>query len=496
MDEQSNNCEGEQPVEHESEYRQVKLAKLAALKDAGRDPFHHVRYDFTHHAADVEEQFTTLEDKEVALAGRLVAKRIHGKAGFADMLDSSGRIQLFVKKDNVGEEALAAFKDLDVGDIIGCRGTVMKTRTGQVSVALSEFTLLAKSLQTLPEKWHGLTDVDARYRQRYVDMIVNREVFERLRLRSQAVSAARRWLDDQGFIEVETPVLHAICGGATAEPFVTHWNALKADFYLRIATELHLKRLVVGGMEKVYEIGRVFRNEGLSPRHSPEYTMLELYWAYVDYTEIMELTENLARMLAHDVFKQEKVAYGEWEIDFSQPFARMTFNDAMEQWAGCGLDKLATFDDVKREAKRLEIELPEERGYGHCLDEIFKERVEPHLVQPTFIIDYPKALSPLAKGHPDNPDVTYRFELFAATMELANSFSELNDPLEQRARMEAQIADKAEGAHEVDEDFLNAMECGMPPMGGLGIGIDRLIMVLSGTPAIREVIAFPQLRQK
>ena len=487
-------------------YRQIKLDKLAALQAAGRDPFGEVRYDRTHMAADVEANYDELEGKEVSVAGRLMAKRLHGKAGFGDIMDESGRVQIYFKKDVMGEQALAAAKELDLGDIIGLKGKVFMTRTGQVTVEVAEFTLLAKILQTLPEKWHGLQDVDQRYRQRYVDLIVNRDVLERLRLRSRAVSAIRRFLDGRGFLEVETPMLHAISGGATAEPFKTYWNALKSDYYLRIAIELHLKRLIVGGFEQVYEIGRVFRNEGVDTSHNPEFTMLELYWAYVDYTDIMALTEELTRHVAREVFQSEQVTYGEHELDFSQPFRKIKFDDAMKEWSGCSLADLKTMDDLKREAQRLGIKLPEERGFGRCLDEIFKELVEPHLVQPTFIIDYPVSISPLAKrmksadkaaaGYPDDLDVTYRFELFAATMELANSFSELNDPVDQRQRLEFQISDKAEGASEVDEDFLTAMEYGMPPMGGLGIGIDRLLMVLSGTPAIREVIIFPQLRQK
>ncbi len=478
------------------DYRQVKLDKLAALRAAGCDPFHEVRYDRTHSAAEVEASFDTLEGQEVAVAGRLMAKRLHGKAGFGDVMDESGRIQVYFKRDVLGEEALERAKELDLGDLIGVCGKAFKTRTGQVTVEAAEVTLLAKILKTLPEKWHGLTDVEQRYRQRYVDLIMNREVMERLRLRSEAVSEIRRFLDARGFLEVETPMLHAICGGGTAEPFVTHWNVLKADYYLRIAIELHLKRLIVGGFEKVYEIGRTFRNEGVSTRHNPEFTMLELYWAYVDYHDIMQLTEDLTRHLASEVFKREQVEFGDHTVDFSRPFAKMTFDEALRKWAGCGLGDLRTLEDVQREAKRLGIELPEERGFGHCLDEIFKERVEPQLIQPTFIIDYPAALSPLAKRHADNPDLTYRFELFMAGFEVANSFSELNDPLDQRERLERQIADKAEGISEVDEDFLTALEYGMPPTGGLGIGIDRLIMVLSGTTAIREVILFPQLRQK
>lgn len=488
------------------ELRQIKLAKLSALQAAGADPFCEVRYDRTHDAGTIAPRYAELEGAEVVLAGRVMSKRLHGKAGFADLLDGSGRIQLYFKRDEIGEESFTRFTELDLGDIIGCRGTVFKTRTEQVSVHVSAWTLLSKILQTLPEKWHGLSDIEQRYRQRYVDLIVNPESLARLTQRSKAVSEIRRFLDARAFLEVETPMLHAICGGATAEPFVTHWNALKADYYLRIAIELHLKRLIVGGMERVYEIGRVFRNEGLSTRHNPEFTMLELYWAYVDYHDIMELTEALIVHLCDHVFGSRQVTYGDYALDFSPPFARMTFDAAMQKYAGVGLAALRTLDDVKREAKRVGVHLPADGGFEKCLDELFKEKVEPHLVSPTFIYDYPKGLSPLAKGmsaadklaggYPADLELCYRFELFAATMEVANSFSELNDPLDQRARMEAQVGEKAEGAHEVDEDFLTALEYAMPPTGGLGIGIDRLLMLLTGTPAIREVIAFPQLRQK
>ncbi len=603
----------DQQQEHEGDYREIKLQKLRELQEAGADPFRHVRYDRKECTSAVQMMFTQFEGREVSLSGRLVAKRIHGKAGFADLQDESGRIQLYFKKNIVGDDAFELYKQLDLGDIIGIKGKVFKTRTEQISIEVAEFSLLAKILQTLPEKFHGLTDVDQRYRQRYVDLIVNREVLTRLRNRSKAISEVRRFLDSKGFLEVETPLLHSTAGGATAETFKTHWNVLKADYHLRIAIELHLKRLIVGGFERVYEIGRVFRNEGVSTRHNPEFTMLELYEAYVDYTDIMKLTEELVQRLAEAVYKIREVQYGEYKLDFSKPFARLTFNEAMEKWAGVGLDRLRTLEDVRHEADRLEIKLPEDRGYEACLDEIFKEKVEPNLIQPTFIYDYPKGLSPLAKGHPDNPELTYRFELFIATMEIANSFSELNDPIEQRARFEDQIRDRVPDAlladcqaekelyevgtedkagvplsvkaqqaltqfenllvwisanegnektgfdsmpeanlvpwliefnealsllglrhprlqtvdagarilrrvaadysmpgkqellaafarsdeyasAELDEDFLNALEYAMPPTGGLGIGIDRLIMVLSGTPAIREVIAFPQLK--
>jgi len=512
-----------QGAELGADLRAIKLAKLRELKAAGADPFAQVRFDRTHNCGEIEPRFGELEGQTVALAGRIMARREHGKAGFADLQDESGRVQLYFKRDTVGEESFEQFKQLDLGDVIGCRGQVFRTRTGQVSVAVGEWLLLSKILQTLPEKWHGLADIEQRYRQRYVDLIVNRDVLARLRQRSQAVSAIRRLLDGKGFMEVETPMLHAICGGATAEPFVTHWNALRADYYMRIAIELHLKRLIVGGYERVYEIGRVFRNEGLDTRHNPEFTMLELYWAYVDYHDIMALTEELIVHLCDTVFggagfqpadaaggqdahPTRQVQYGENVLDFTPPFTKLTFDAAMRKYAGVGLDGLRTLADVKREAQRLGIYLNKEYGYEKALDELFKELVEPHLVQPTFIYDYPKGLSPLAKGmsaadklaagYPADLELCYRFELFAATMELANSFSELNDALEQRARMEEQIADNAEGYRELDEDFLTALEYGMPPTGGLGIGIDRLLMVLTGTTAIREVILFPQLRQR
>jgi lysyl-tRNA synthetase class 2 len=492
----------------ENDLREVKLAKLRALQAAGHDPFAHVRWDRNQCAGGIEAMFEQYEKEGivVSIAGRLMSRREHGKAGFADLQDESGRIQLYFKTDVIGAESFEQFKDLDLGDIVGVKGTVFKTRTGQVTVQVSEWALLTKILQALPEKWHGLQDVEQRFRQRYADMIVNRDVFSRLRRRSKAVAEIRRFLDQRGFLEVETPLLHAICGGATAEPFVTHWNALKADYYLRIAIELHLKRLIVGGMERVYEIGRVFRNEGLSTRHNPEFTMLELYWAYVDYTDIMQLTEDLILHLAGKVFKETEVQYGEHKLSFKAPFRKMTFDAALREYAGCGLADLRTLDDVKREALRLGVHLPKDGGYEKSLDELWKERVEPHLVQPTFIIDFPLWISPLAKrippdelekrGYPRDFELCYRFELFIACMEIAPSFSELNDPLDQRRRMEAQIADKAEGIREMDEDFITALEYGMPPTGGLGIGIDRLIMLLSGTPSIREVIAFPQLRQK
>jgi lysyl-tRNA synthetase class 2 len=489
----------------ESDLRQVKLDKLAALQAAGLNPWEQVRYDRTHSAADVVASYDALEGQEVAVAGRIMARRVHGKAGFADLQDGSGRVQLYFKKDIIGDESFERYSALDLGDIVGARGKVFKTRTEQVSIEVTEWVVLGKIIETLPEKFHGLTDVEQRYRQRYVDLIMNREVLERMTLRSRAVSEIRRFLDSRGFLEVETPMLHAIAGGATAEPFVTHWNVLKADYYLRIAIELHLKRLIVGGFERVYEIGRVFRNEGISTRHNPEFTMLELYWAYVDYEDIMQLTEALFVHLADTVFGSREAQFGEFTLNFTAPFRRLSFEEAMVTHAGVSLTELRTLNEVRAVADRIGVPLSKDKGYEASLDEIFKERVEPHLVQPTFIYDYPKGLSPLAKsisvedkrarGYDETLDLCYRFELFMACMEVANSFSELNDPVDQRERMEAQVAEKAEGISEVDEDFLTALEFGLPPTGGLGIGIDRLMMMLSGTEAIREVILFPQLRK-
>lgn len=522
-----------QNIPEGGDLRQVKLDKLSALQAAGFDPWAQVRFDCTASASDVVDNFEQFEGKEVAVAGRIMARRVHGKAGFADLQEQSGRVQLYFKKDTIGEESFERYSALDLGDIVGAKGTVFRTRTGQPSIEVQEWVLLSKIIETLPEKFHGLTDVEQRYRQRYVDLIMNREVMERMTQRSRALSETRRFLDARGFLEVETPMLHAIAGGATAEPFVTHWNVLKADYYLRIAIELHLKRLIVGGFERVYEIGRVFRNEGLSTRHNPEFTMLELYWAYVDYNDIMELTEDLIVHLAEVVFSEGQgaqssaestdgaaagdprpqtpdprpyeVQFGDYLLNFSRPFKRLSFEEALRTYAGVSLTELRTLNEVRAVAERIGVPLAKDKGYEASLDEIFKERVEPHLVQPTFIYDYPKGLSPLAKsmsledkrarGYDESLELCYRFELFMATMEVANSFSELNDPLDQRERMEAQVRDMAEGIREVDEDFLSALEFGMPPTGGLGIGMDRLMMMLSGTEAIREVILFPQLRK-
>lgn len=514
MSDENEQQPGHEAGQHEGashhELRSIKLAKLEALRAAGNDPYRHVRWDRTHNCGAIAPGFEQLENQEVILAGRVMSKRDMGKAAFLDIQDESGRVQLYFKKDKLDEQqgdgSFDAAMQLDLGDILGVSGMVFKTRTGQPSIEVRGYELLCKTLETLPEKWHGLTDTEQRFRQRYVDMIVNRESLARLTQRSRAVAEVRRFLDGREFLEVETPVLHAICGGATAEPFVTHWNVLKADYYLRIALELHLKRLIVGGMERVYEIGRVFRNEGVSTRHNPEFTMLELYWAYVDFTDIMQLTEDLVVHLADSVFQAREVTYGDYELKIQAPFAKMTFDEALGRYAGASLKDLLTVEQVRAHGEKLGLHMPKDRGYEKSLDEIFKEKVEPHLVQPTFIYDYPKGLSPLAKsmprdvarekGYPDEVEICYRFELFMATMELANSFSELNDPIDQRERMESQVNDKAEGIAELDEDFLTALEYGMPPTGGLGVGIDRLIMVLSGTPSIREVLAFPQLRSR
>ncbi|MEP0815221.1 MAG: lysine--tRNA ligase [bacterium] len=498
----------------------VMLEKLEALRAAGLDPYAEVRFDRTHNAAEIIEGYDALEGQNVRVAGRILTKRVMGKAGFADLHDQSGKIQLYFKRDDVkyargegaprpdgiedcaagrGLSAYELYKKLDLGDIIGAEGFVFKTKTGEISIHVESFTLLCKILRPLPEKWHGLTDVEARYRHRYVDLAINREVRDRFLTLCKAKSEIRRFLESRDFVEVETPLLHEIAGGATAEPFVTHYNALDQDMYMRIAIELHLKRLIVGGMERVFEMGRVFRNEGTSVKHNPEFTMLELYWAYADYGDVMELTESLVAHVAKNVFGSYLRSFGGIELDFTPPFKRMKFADAMRTCAGVELAQVRTLDAVVAKAKSIGLELPEKRTYEKVLDEIFKELVEPNLIQPTFILDYPVELTLLAKRRPDDPRLVYRFELFVAGFEIANSFSEANDPLDQRARMEEQVEEARAAGEEfraVDEDFLAALEYGMPPNGGLGIGIDRLCMLLSGQQSIREVLLFPQLRKK
>jgi lysyl-tRNA synthetase class 2 len=482
------------PIEETIGIDEVKLAKLDDLRAKGRDPFLQARYDRTHTCAEVSEKFDELQGGVVRIAGRIMAKRDHGKAGFADLGDETGRIQIYYRLDRMGAEAFEEMTKLDLGDIVGVQGRVFATRTGQKTVEVETAVLLTKIIRTLPEKWHGLTDVELRYRQRYVDLIVNPEVRERIRVRSAVMAEMRRFLDSRGFIEVETPILQPLAGGATAEPFITHYNALGTDVYLRIAIELHLKRLIVGGIEKVYEMGRVFRNEGLSVRHNPEFTMLELYWAFADYIDILKLVEDSIAHIAEKVFGTYEFRIGSEKVSLKPPFARMTFAEALDMYTGVKLESLTDADRVIQAAENIGVELPEKRSYEKVLDEIMKTKVEPHLIQPTFLLDYPVELSPLAKRIPSNPRLTYRFELFVNKMEVANAFSELNDPIDQRKRFEMQIADQTEGYREVDEDFLRALEYGMPPTGGLGVGMDRLVMMLTGQTSIREVLLFPQLK--
>lgn len=470
--------------------------KLRRLKEAGRDPFAVVRFDRTHCIAGLLGGFDDMLGTKVRIAGRVMAKRLHGKALFFDLADQDGRMQAYANVDALGAEGFAELEAADLGDFIGVEGELFRTRTGQESVKLAAWELLAKALEPLPEKWHGLTDIELKYRKRHLDLIASPEARERFKMRSRMVAQMRNFLDAKDFLEFETPVLEPICGGATAEPFITHWNALDNDFYLRIATELRLKRLIAGGFERVYEIGRIFRNEGVDTRHNPEFTMLELYWAYTDYNDILQLTQDMIVHLCDVCLKTRTVAFEDKTLSFEPPFARVQFDDLMKQHAGAGIADMPDLDAAKAVAKKLNIEVEKSAGYEKVLDRIWSEAVEPHLVQPTFVMDYPVAISPLAKRIPDRPQFAYRFELFCAGAELANAFSELNDPIEQRMRMEAQIARATEGYRELDENFLNALEHGMPPTGGLGVGVERLLMALLGQPSIREVIVFPQLRKE
>ena len=480
-----------------SELRQIRRDKLTALQQAGRDPFAVTTWDQSHHAREIVEQFDQLEGQEVSIAGRIMTWRDMGKASFIDLHDASGRIQVYIRINDVGEEAYAAFGRWDTGDIIGVKGTVFRTRRGEISVHAAGLQLLSKSLLPLPDKFHGIKDTDTRYRQRYLDLIISPEVKETFVRRTRIISAIRRYLDGSGFLEVETPVLHNIAGGAAARPFITHHNALDMDMYLRIALELHLKRLIVGGFERVYEIGRVFRNEGMDTRHNPEFTLLELYQAYTDYQGMMDLTEDLIRSVAKEVLGKAKIPYGEMEIDLESPFARLSMVEAVKQYAGVDFAAVDTLEEARALAKAHHLEVEERHGKGDILNLFFEEYVEEHLIQPTFIMNHPVDISPLAKRTPEDPAYTERFELFIVGREHANAFSELNDPIDQRGRFEAQAALKAAGdeeANDVDEDFLTALEYGMPPTGGLGIGIDRLVMLLTNQHAIRDVLLFPTMK--
>lgn len=482
-----------------NELLKIRRDKLSRLKDNGKNPFEIMKYDATHHSLEIKEQFEELEGKEVSVAGRIMSKRVMGKASFCNILDLQGNIQVYVARDNIGTEEYSEFKKYDMGDIVGIKGQVFKTKTGEISIHAEELLLLTKSLQILPEKFHGLTNTDIRYRQRYVDLIMNQEVKDTFVKRSKIISEIRRYLDELGFIEVETPVLVPNAGGASAKPFDTHYNALDEDVHLRISLELYLKRLIVGGLEKVYEIGRVFRNEGLSVRHNPEFTLLELYQAYTDYYGMMDLCEKLFRTVAGNVLGSTTVSYDGVVIDLSKPFERLTMLEAVKKYAGIDFTQVGTEEEAKALAKKHHVHFEERHKKGDILNLLFEEFVEEKLVQPTFILDHPVEISPLAKRKPGFPEYTERFELFITCREMANAFSELNDPIDQRVRFEAQEELKALGdeeANSIDEDFLNALEHGMPPTGGIGIGIDRLVMLLTDSAAIRDVLLFPTMKSK
>ena len=480
-----------------NEQKRIRREKLNELCAKGRDPYVITKYDRTHHSSDIKSDFESLEGKEVSIAGRLMSKRIMGKASFCNLQDLKGTIQSYVARDSVGEEAYSDFKKLDIGDIVGIKGTVFKTKTGEISVHASSVVLLTKSLQMLPEKFHGLTNTDLRYRQRYVDIIMNPDVKDTFIKRSKIISSIRKYLDQKGFIEVETPMLVSNAGGAAARPFETHFNALDEDLKLRISLELYLKRLIVGGLEKVYEIGRVFRNEGIDTRHNPEFTLMELYQAYTDYNGMMELTEDLYRYLAKEVLGTTVINYGGVEMDLGKPFERITMLDAVKKYSGVDFNEIKTDEEAKAIAKEHNIEFEPRHKKGDILSLFFEEYAEKNLIQPTFVTDHPIEISPLTKKKPDNPDYVERFEFFMNGWEMANAYSELNDPIDQRERFKAQeelLAQGDEEANRTDEDFLNALEIGMPPTGGIGFGIDRMCMLLTDSAAIRDVLLFPTMK--
>mgnify|MGYP000001777350 FL=1 len=487
----------EQTAEELHELKRIRREKLAELQAAGKDPFQQVRFERDHYTTDIHEHFDELEGKTVRLAGRMMSKRIMGKASFSDMRDRYGRLQLYIKRDNVGEDVYKGYKKFDIGDIIGIEGEVFRTQKGEISVSVTELTLLSKNLAPLPEKWHGLKDTDMRYRQRYVDLIVNPEVRDTFEKRSAIVREIRNFMDSRGFMEVETPCLNTIPGGAAARPFITHHNALDIDMYLRIATELHLKRLIVGGLERVYEIGRIFRNEGMDTRHNPEFTTIELYQAYTDYHGMMDITEDMVIHVCEKVLGGTKVMYQGTEIDFTKGWKRMTMAEAVKEYAGIDFMALSPEEALEAvKAKGLEIEKGKE-SWGDLMSLCYDEYVEENLMQPTFITDYPVEISPLAKRKPSDPRLTERFECFVYGRELCNAFSELNDPIDQKERFERQVALRAAGDEEagmMDEDFINALEYGMPPTGGMGMGIDRLVMFLTDAASIRDVLLFPTMK--
>jgi len=486
-------------IQELNEIQKIRLNKLDEIKKMGIAPFGK-KFPMTHSLQQIKDNFDELENQTVTIAGRIMAIRGHGKAAFFDIQDQSGKLQIYIRKDSVDEDTFKLFKLLDIGDIVGVEGSVFKSQKGEISVSVSKLTLLSKSLRPLPEKWHGLKDTDLRYRQRYLDLITNPEVRQTFLLRSKIISTMRRYLDERGFIEVETPVLSPIAGGAAARPFITHHNALDIDLYLRIATELYLKRLIVGGFEKVYELGKDFRNEGISIKHNPEFTMMELYQAYADYKDMMNLMEDMVAYIAKEVLGTTKVTYQGVEIDLTPPWKRMTMVEAVKLYTGIDFNQIESDEEARDVARKLHIEeVGENDTKGKVLNLIFEEKVESNLVQPTFIYDYPIEISPLAKRIEDNPDFTYRFEAFITGREMGNAFSELNDPIDQKERFLQQLKEREAGneeAHAFDEDYIIALEHGMPPTGGLGVGIDRLVMLLTDSYSIRDVILFPTMRPK
>ena len=496
MGEQQKSNQTEQDLNHVLKARRDKLAELQA---AGKDPFQITKYDVTAHSMDIKEHYEEWEGKEASIAGRLMFKRVMGKASFCNIQDLKGNIQVYVARDSIGEDAYKDFKKMDIGDIVGVKGKAFTTKTGEISVHADEVTLLSKSLQVLPEKFHGLTDTDMRYRQRYVDLIMNAEVKDTFVKRSKILAAIRKYLGGEGFMEVETPMLVANAGGAAARPFETHFNALNEDLKLRISLELYLKRLIVGGLERVYEIGRVFRNEGLDTRHNPEFTLMELYQAYTDYHGMMDLTENLYRFVAQEVLGTTKIVYNGIEMDLGKPFERITMVDAVKKYSGVDFNEIHTLEEARAVAKEKNIAFEERHKKGDILNLFFEEFVEEHLLQPTFVMDHPVEISPLTKKKPENPDYVERFEFFMNGWEMANAYSELNDPIDQRERFKAQeelFAAGDEEANHTDEDFLNALEIGMPPTGGIGFGIDRMCMLLTNSAAIRDVLLFPTMKSQ
>ena len=499
-EQQNQNRQQNQKKQQEPDINQllkVRREKLAELQQAGKDPFQITKYDVTVHSTDVKENYSEWEGKEVSIAGRMMSKRVMGKASFCNVQDLKGNIQCYVARDDLGEEAYKEFKRMDIGDIIGVKGVVFTTKMGEISIHAHSLILLSKSLQILPEKYHGLTNTDMRYRQRYTHLIMNEDVKKTFVMRSRIISSIRRYLDGLGFLEVETPMLVSNAGGAAARPFETHYNALDEDVKLRISLELYLKRLIVGGMERVYEIGRVFRNEGLDTRHNPEFTLMELYQAYTDYYGMMDLTENMYRHVAQEVCGTTLIPYGDVEIDLGKPFERLTMIDAIKKYTGIDFNEITTTEEAKKVADEKGVHYEDRHVRGDIINLFFEEFVEEHLIQPTFIMDHPVEISPLTKRKPDKPELVERFELFIYAREMCNAYSELNDPIDQRERFKAQEAALAAGdeeANTTDEDFLNALEIGMPPTGGIGYGIDRLVMLLTNSPAIRDVILFPTMK--